>query len=125
METYYTKTHEWVRFPSADTAQVGVTEYRIRTQKDPSCINLCDEGDYLNAGDAAGDIEFLKGVFDVHAPVSGEVCAVNDEVLRAPQMLKDEPFTWLFTLTDIAKPRRLLTEAQYEAYLQEKENRNG
>ncbi|MGN0635294.1 MAG: glycine cleavage system protein H [Acutalibacteraceae bacterium] len=125
METYYTKTHEWVRFPSPDTAVVGVTAYWIQKQKDPSCINLCDEGDYLNAGDVAGDIEFLKGVFDIHAPVSGEVSCVHDDLFLSPQTLKTEPFTWLFQLTEIERPRKLLTQAQYEAYLHEREERNG
>lgn len=125
METYYTKTHEWVRFPSENTALVGVTEYWIQKQKEPSCINLCDEGDYLHAGDVAGDIEFLKGVFDIHAPVSGEVACVNDSLFLSVQTLKTEPFTWLFQLTQIAKPRKLLTAAQYQEYLQEKEKRNG
>ena len=120
METFYSKTHEWVQFADADTACVGVTAYLVQKQKDPSFINMCDIGEYLNAGESAGDIEFLKGVFDIHAPVSGTVCAVHEALLLEPEMLKAQPQTWIFEMTDISVPRKLLTAEDYEVYLRSK-----
>lgn len=120
MEKFYTKTHEWLSFTPANTALVGVTAYLVKSQKNPSCINLCDEGDFLNAGDNAGDIEFLKGVFDIHAPVSGVVVRVNDSLLLHPETLKEEPETWILELEDVKRSKPLLTSAEYEAFLQSK-----
>lgn len=122
METFFTKTHEWVAFTSTDTALVGVTDYLVRKQKNPSCINLCDEGDYLNAGDNAGDIEFLKGVFDIHAPVAGVVKSVNDPLLLHPEMLK-EPGTWILELEQVQSTKKLLTGQEYQSFLEAKGER--
>jgi glycine cleavage system H protein len=122
-ERFYTKTHEWVCFETDGTALVGVSEQLVQSQKNPSCINLCDEGDVLRAGDNAGDVEFLKGVVDVHAPVSGVVDAVNDALLRSPQTLAQAPLTWLFSMRQVKRARALLTEAQYIEYLTEGDRR--
>ena len=122
-ERFYTKTHEWVCFSDDGTALVGVSEQLVQSQKNPSYINLCDEGDELRAGDNAGDIEFLKGVVDIHAPVSGVVLAVNDALLASPQTLAHAPLTWLFSMRSVQRTRVLLTEAQYADYLTEGDNR--
>lgn len=122
-ERYYTKTHEWVCFSEDGTALVGVSEQLVRSQKKPACINLCDEGDVLRTGDNAGDIEFLKGVTDIHAPVGGVVEAVNDELLLSPGMLEQAPLTWLFSMRQTVRSRTLLTEAEYIQYLTEGDHR--
>lgn len=122
-ERYYTKTHEWVCFSEDGTALVGVSEQLVRSQKKPACINLCDEGDALRTGDNAGDIEFLKGVTDIHAPVGGVVEAVNDELLQSPGMLEQAPLTWLFSMRQTVRSRTLLTEAEYIQYLTEGDHR--
>lgn len=122
-ERFYTKTHEWVCFEANGTAYVGVSEQLVKSQKKPACINLCDEGDVLRAGDNAGDIEFLKGVVDIHAPVGGVVEAVNDALLLSPQTLEHEPLTWLFSVRQAQRTRALLTEAEYLQYLTEGDHR--
>lgn len=122
-ERFYTKTHEWVCFTDDGGAVVGVSAQLVQMQKKPSCINLCDEGDVLRTGDNAGDVEFLKGVVDVHAPVDGVVDAVNDALLLSPQTLERSPLTWLFTMREIKKTRPLLTEAEYLQFLTEGDHR--
>ena len=122
-QRFYTRTHEWVCFEADGTARVGVSEQLVRSQKKPSCINLCDEGDVLRAGDNAGDVEFLKGVVDIHAPVSGVVGEVNDALLLSPQMLEQQPLTWLFTVRQAQRTRALLTEDEYLQYLTEGDHR--
>lgn len=125
MERFYSKSHEWIEFTSMGTALIGVTSYLVEKQKNPSFINLCDEGDYLIAGDNAGDIEFLKGVFDVLSPVSGVVKRVNDDLLLHPKRLKENPWEWLFELEEVQRPKALLTESEYEEFIRTKEKRNG
>ena len=113
----YTKTHEWVCFDEDGTAFVGVSAQLTESQKKPSCINLCDEGDVLRAGDNAGDVEFLKGVTEIHAPVSGVVESVNDALLLSPETLESAPLTWLFSMRQTTRTRPLLTEEEYLQYL--------
>ncbi|MBQ3150057.1 MAG: glycine cleavage system protein H [Clostridia bacterium] len=115
---YFTKTHEWVRFTDNGTAFVGVTEYLTEKKKTASFINLCDEGDYLNAGDTAGDIEYSKGIADIYSPVSGTVERVNDDVLNHPEKIGFDPYgSWLIELSEPMIRRRLLTEKEYKEYI--------
>lgn len=119
---YFTKTHEWVRFTDSGTAFVGVTEYLTEKKKTASFINLCDEGEYLNTGDTAGDIEYSKGIADVYAPVSGTVEKVNDKLLEDPTALNFDPYgSWLFEVSEPMVKRRLLTEKEYREYIDREE----
>ena len=122
-ERFYTKTHEWVRFSEDGNAFVGVSAQLVQGQKKPACINLCDEGDVLRAGDNAGDIEFLKGVTDIHSPVDGVVGSVNDALLLSPQTLEQAPLTWLFSVRQAIRTRALLTEEEYVQYVTEGDRR--
>ena len=115
---YFTKTHEWVRFSENGTAFVGVTEYLTENKKTASFINLCDEGEYLEAGDTAGDIEYSKGISDIYSPVSGRVERVNDDLLQHPETLNFDPFgSWLFELSEPSVKRQLLTETEYKEFI--------
>ena len=116
-ERFYSKQHMWVQFVSEDIALIGVTRHLVEAWKKPVCINLCDEGDTLRTGDNAGDVEFLKGVVDLIAPVSGTVDTVNDRLLESPQLLGIDPDMYLFALRQVKRDRPLLTEAEYARYV--------
>ena len=113
----FTKRHAWVQFTGEDTALIGVTPELVERWKKPVCINLCDEGDVLRAGDNAGDVEFLKGVVDFYTPVSGTVDAVNDRLLERPELLGSEPYAWLCALQQARADKPLLTESEYARYV--------
>ena len=115
-DTLYSRTHTWVRFLPDGSAQVGVTQYLVDTQKQPTFINLCDEGDSVRAGEWLGDVEFFKGVTDILSPVSGTVDRVNETLLRQPQGLSDAENAWLVTLTDVTRDGALWTKEQYTQY---------
>ena len=115
METLYTKNHTWVRFLPDGRAQVGVTQYLVDSQKTPSFLNLCDEGDRVRAGEWLGDIEFFKGVTDVLSPVSGTVERVNDTLCMSPRLLENAD-TWLVELSDVSRDGVLWTKDEYEHY---------
>ena len=113
-ETLYTKNHTWVRFLPDGKALVGVTQYLVDIKKAPACINLCDDGDTVRAGEWLGDVEFFKGVTDILSPVSGTVTRVNEELLHAPQTLTGD--TWLAVLSDVTHDGVLWTEEKYLQY---------
>ena len=121
-ERFYSKQHMWVQFVSEDTAQIGVTRALVEAWKKPVCINLCDEGDALRAGDVAGDIEFFKSVVDLISPLSGTVDTVHDALIEDPQLLGVNPDLYLFTLRDVRRDKPLLTGEEYARYVQREEN---
>lgn len=115
METLYSKHHTWVRFLSDSEALVGVTQYLVNVKKNPSFINLCEEGDTVRAGGWLGDVEFFKGVTDILSPVSGTVAAVNNELLLQPQTLQNAD-TWIVRLSDVKRDGVLWSETDYTHY---------
>ena len=78
----YSKTHEWVKEEDGLTV-VGISDFAQDALGDVVFVNLPGEGDDTTAGEAFGDVESVKAVSDLVCPVSGTVCAVNEELLDA------------------------------------------
>ena len=82
--------------------------------------NLPGEGDETAAGDAFGDVESVKAVSDLVSPVTGTVCAVNEELLDAPEKLNSDPYgAWLIKVENVEGSEELLDAAAYEAFCTE------
>ena len=78
-------------------------------------VNLPEEGDEVNVGDSFADVESVKAVSDVYAPVSGVICEVNEELLDAPEKMNEAPYdAWLVKVKDITEKEELLTAVQKE-----------
>ena len=78
------------------------------------------EGDSVTAGDAFGDVESVKAVSDLVSPVSGTVCAVNEELLDAPEKLNSDPYgAWIIKVENVDGSEELLDAAAYEAFCTE------
>lgn len=68
--------------------QLPHRSYRTYAQKelgDLVFVNLPQEGDEVEVGSAFGDVESVNAVSDVYSPVSGVVCAINEELLDHPE----------------------------------------
>ncbi len=87
----YTQTHEWAR-REGDELVVGITDYAQSTLSDIVYVDLPDVGDMLTAGESLGVVESVKAAADVMAPVSGEVVAINEALVDAPETLNQDPF---------------------------------
>ena len=81
-ELKYSKSHEWIKM-EGDVAVIGISDFAQDALGDVVFINLPEEGDSVAAGEAFGDVESVKAVSDLISPVSGAVCAVNEELLDA------------------------------------------
>jgi len=86
----YTKDHEWIRV-TADTADVGITDYAQQQLGDVVFVELPQVGRILAQGDVFGTIESVKAVSELFAPVAGEVVAVNDALTSAPEQVNSDP----------------------------------
>jgi len=117
----YTKEHEWISVEGS-TGTVGITDYAQSSLGDIVFVELPKVGDTLEAGKIFGSVESVKAVSDLYSPVSGTVTAVNDELKDAPEWVNaNANTTWMLklTLSDPAELSKLLSAADYEAFIQE------
>jgi glycine cleavage system H protein len=115
----YTDDDEWV-LVEGDTATVGLTDHAQDSLSDIVFLELPGEGDAFGAGDSFGVVESVKAAADLLAPVTGEVTAVNEELIDAPEELNQSPYdAWLIkmTISDPGELDSLMDAAAYTAYL--------
>lgn len=112
----YTKSHEWLRM-EGDVAVVGITDYAQDALGDVVFVNLPQEGDETAAGESFGDVESVKAVSELICPVSGTVCAVNEDLLDAPELLNQDPYAaWIIKVENVSETEQLLDADEYEAH---------
>ena len=87
----YTETHEWVGLENG-VAVVGITQFAADQLTDITYIELPEVGAEATAGQEFGKIETVKAVSDLNSPVTGEVIAINEEVLRDNNVFKEDPY---------------------------------
>ena len=112
----YTRSHEWLRM-EGDVAVVGITDYAQDALGDVVFVNLPQEGDETAAGESFGDVESVKAVSELICPVSGTVCAVNEDLLDAPELLNQDPYAaWIIKVENVSETEQLLDADEYEAH---------
>lgn len=118
-ELKYSRDHEWVRMDGG-VAVVGISDFAQSELGDVVFVNLPEVGDDATAGEAFGDVESVKAVSDLISPVTGTVCAVNEELLDAPEMLNEDPYgAWLIKVENVGDAEELLDADAYEKFCEE------
>jgi glycine cleavage system H protein len=112
----YTKTHEWAHV-EGNIVTVGITKFAADQLTDITYIELPDVGDHVFKGQDFGNIETVKAVSELYAPVDGEVTAVNEALEEDPNILIKDPFGagWLIKI-QVERPNAvtgLLTAEEY------------
>ncbi|MGN0421228.1 MAG: glycine cleavage system protein GcvH [Lachnospiraceae bacterium] len=114
----YSKSHEWVK-EEGDVAVIGLTDYAQSELGDLVFVNLPEEGDEISVGEAFSDVESVKAVSDVYAPVSGTVCEINEELMDAPEKINEAPYeAWFVKVKDITEKEELLSAEEYKAFVE-------
>ncbi len=112
----FTPTHEWVDL-QGDLATVGISRFAVDQLTDLIMIDLPAVGARVTAGKGFGEVESVKAVSDLYAPVSGEVVEVNTAVTSDVQTLAEDPYTkgWLIKVKvdPASAPLDLLDHASY------------
>jgi glycine cleavage system H protein len=100
----FAPTHEWV-FLEGDVATVGISKFAVDQLTDLIMIELPSVGTKLTAGKSFGEVESVKAVSDLYAPLGGEVVEVNSQVSGNVQLLAEDPFEkgWLVKIK-VTKP---------------------
>ena len=114
----YAKSHEWARV-AGDTATVGISDHAQHELTDVVFVELPAVGRQVKAGEACAVVESVKTASDIYSPVSGEITAVNEAVVKNPALVNSDPYgTGWFYQIKLAKPAEvtsLLSPAAYGA----------
>ena len=117
----YMESHEWVR-QEDNIATIGITDYAQSEIQDIVYVELPEVGTELIQKMEFGVIESVKAAFDLYAPVGGEVIAVNESLLDAPEQVNESPYDegWFLRIrmTDLGELDALLDADSYQAYIE-------
>ena len=112
----YTKDHAWVR-REGHTATVGITDFAQRELSDIVYVEVETVGDTLPQDTIFGTVEAIKTVSDLFMPVSGEVIAFNEPLIRKPEVVNTDPYGegWIIQIAMSAPEEwdTLLTAEEY------------
>jgi glycine cleavage system H protein len=114
----YVATHEWVEEVEDGVYVVGLTDYAQKELGDIVFVNLPEVGDSFSCGDSFSDVESVKAVSDIYAPMSGTVCEVNVVLLDEPAKInEDAENTWLVKFNNVEEMVELMDKSEYLASL--------
>jgi glycine cleavage system H protein len=119
---YFTKEHEWVQVDNDHIATVGITDFAQESLGDITFVQLPSEGSEIKKDDPFGVVESVKAVSDLYAPVTGRVVEVNQPLLKAPELLNEDPVGdgWLIKVeVKDFDPSGLMSEGEYKDYIEE------
>jgi glycine cleavage system H protein len=118
----YHHEHDWARI-EGDEATLGVTWFAQDALGELVHYEAPAVGDSIAVGSSYGEVESVKAVSDLIAPLSGEVVAVNQAAVDAPETVNEDPYGegWLIRirLSDAAEADVLLEAAAYRELLAE------
>ena len=112
----YTKSHEWARLDADGLVTIGITDHAQEALGDIVFLELPELGRSVKAGEECAVVESVKAASDIYAPIGGEVTAVNQEAVDAPEQVNADAYgAWLFKLkpTAVAELDGLLDAAAY------------
>lgn len=122
----YTKTHEWVKL-SGEDAVIGITDFAVQelcsgNEGDLVYCDLPEPGRSVAAGETFGEIESVKAVADLNAPVSGTISEINVSVEEHLEVLSRDPWNagWLIKIKPESRSldgENLMDAAAYEAFI--------
>jgi len=118
----YHREHDWARV-DGDEAVLGVTWFAGDALGELVHFEPPEPGATVTKDSAYGEVESVKAVSDVIAPLSGEVLEVNQKVVDAPETVNEDPYGdgWLIRirLSDPSEVDALLDVTAYKQVLAE------
>jgi glycine cleavage system H protein len=116
----YHPEHDWARI-EGDIATLGITWYAQDALGEVVFFDPPEIGAKLIAGESYAEVESVKAVSDVVAPLSGEIIEVNDALAASPDAVNEDPYGngWMvkIRLSDASETESLTDSAAYESSL--------
>lgn len=95
----FAETHEWADQEDDGLVWVGISNHAQEALGDVMFFQAPKLGQQVKRGEAIAAIESVKAASDIHAPVSGEIVALNEEVDASPEIVNEKPYgVWLFKI---------------------------
>ena len=120
----YHPEHDWARI-EGNQATFGITWYAQDALGEVVFVDPPEKGAMVTANSSYAEVESVKAVSDVYAPLSGEVLDVNDAVREQPELINEDPYGagWLvkIELSNPSEKDGLLDAAAYRAQLESAE----
>jgi glycine cleavage system H protein len=117
----YHREHDWVRM-DGDEAVFGITWFAQDALGEVVYFDAPEVGRVVEKDGTYSELESVKAVSDVYAPASGEVVAVNQDVVATPDLVNSDPYGagWLVRvrLSDPSELDSLMDRDAYTAYLE-------
>jgi glycine cleavage system H protein len=115
----YTDKDEWARVDApGSVAWIGITAHAVEQLSDLVFLDLPEVGKDIQQGEVFGEIESVKAVADLYAPVTGEVLERNDALIEDLSILKSDPYGkgWMLKIRmeKVSEQDGLLSPAAYQ-----------
>ncbi len=114
----YQESHEWAR-REGDLVVCGITDHAQDSLSDVVYVELPEVGRTMAKGDVFGVVESVKAASDLYLPMSGEIVAVNESLVDAPETVNTDPYgeAWMIKIkpSNPSEWDSLLSGADYEA----------
>ena len=95
----FAETHEWADQENDGLVWVGISNHAQEALGDVMFFQAPKLGQQVKQGEAIAVIESVKAASDIHAPISGEIVALNEEVDTSPEIVNENPYgVWLFKI---------------------------
>ena len=118
----FAETHEWADQENDGLVWVGISNHAQEALGDVMFFQAPKLGQQVKQGEAIAVIESVKAASDIHAPISGEIVALNEEVDTSPEIVNENPYgVWSFKIKPASdeilaeEPNQLLTLEIYNA----------
>ena len=116
----YHQEHEWVRV-SGTQATLGISHFAQDALGDIVFIDMPKLGAVVKGGQQIGEVESTKTTSTIYTPVSGTISRVNADLKDHPEIVNSDPYGkgWMVVidLSSVNEVEKLMTAAQYEAFL--------
>lgn len=123
----YLESHEWGLL-EGDVVTVGLSDFAVKHLSDLVFIQLPEIGEKVEQGERLGEIESVKAVSDINAPVTGEIIEINTAVVENLDLISKDCFNdgWLVKIQMEAPSEyeNLLSPEDYNAQIEKEEEDN-
>lgn len=114
---YFSKEHTWIKIEN-ETGTVGITAFAQGELGEIVYVDLPNIGDEFSQGEVFGSVEALKTVSDLFMPLTGEVTAINEDLLENPTLVNERPFEegWMvkIKMVDLQELSNLLSKEDHQ-----------
>ena len=117
----YSEEHEWVRVEPNGVAVVGITEFAANELGDVVFVELPERDTLVTQFAQFAELESVKAVSELYAPVGGQVIDRNERIADSPELVNESPYDagWLIKVAmgDPTELDKLMTTEEYDSFV--------